>query len=69
MTKEIRSANAEGAQECDRFGHSDFGIPSDFAIRHSDLGPRFMESPHAIFAVHWDLEPMAIPHNPKKETH
>jgi len=27
------------AQECDRrFCHSDFGIPSDFAIRHSDLG-------------------------------
>jgi hypothetical protein len=39
MTKEIRSPNAEGAQECDRwFGHSDFGIPSDFVIRHSDLG-------------------------------
>src|SRR5437773_12255792 len=38
MTKEIRSPNDENPQLCGRrFRHSDFVIPSDFVIRHSDL--------------------------------
>src|SRR5439155_11593022 len=38
MTKEIRSPNVENSQLCSRrFRHSDFVIPSDFVIRHSDL--------------------------------
>ena len=38
MTKEIRSTNVENSQLCfRRFRHSDFLIPSDFVIRHSDL--------------------------------
>src|SRR5437016_4777189 len=39
MTKEIQSSNDErrlGMRSGVR--HSDFGIPSDFVIRHSDLG-------------------------------
>src|SRR5207247_692625 len=38
MTNEIRSPNVENSQFCGRqFRHSDFVIPSDFVIRHSDL--------------------------------
>jgi len=38
MTKEIRSPNVENSQLYGRrFQHSDFVIPSDFVIRHSDL--------------------------------
>src|SRR5436190_19390407 len=38
MTKEIRSPNVEDSQLCGRrFRHSDFVIPSDFVIRHSDF--------------------------------
>jgi len=38
MTNEIRSPNVENSQLCGpRFRHSDFIIPSDFVIRHSDL--------------------------------
>src|SRR6266571_9524574 len=38
MTKEIRSPNVENSQLYGRrFQHSDFVIPSDFLIRHSDL--------------------------------
>jgi hypothetical protein len=32
-----------------RIRHSDFGLPSDFVIRHSDLDRRFMESPLSFF--------------------
>ena len=39
MTKESEAQMPNDAQECDRrFCHSDFGIPLDFVIRHSDLG-------------------------------
>ena|SRR6266496_560796 len=38
MTKEIRSPNVEERSGVPRpVRHSDFGIPSDFVIRHSDL--------------------------------
>src|SRR5437867_859316 len=38
MTKEIRGPNFESSQLCGRrIRHSDFVIPSDFVIRHSDL--------------------------------
>src|SRR6266511_902420 len=38
MTKEILSPNVKNSQLCGRrFRHSDFVIPSDFVIRHSDL--------------------------------
>src|SRR6266699_3600091 len=38
MTREIRSPNVENSQLYGRrFRHSDFVIPSDFVIRHSDL--------------------------------
>jgi len=38
MTKEIRSPNVEERSGVQRpVRNSDFGIPSDFVIRHSDL--------------------------------
>jgi hypothetical protein len=41
----------KGALQCDgRIRHSDFGIPSDFVLRPSDLGRRFMESPHRFMS-------------------
>src|SRR6266704_3292331 len=46
------------AQEYDRrFRHSDFGIPSGFVIRHSDLGIALREKPLSLFRMHWDPEP------------
>jgi hypothetical protein len=44
--KEIRSPNVErgaGVRQA-VFGHSDFAIPSDLVIRHSDLKTWFPES-------------------------
>jgi len=51
---------SKGAQKCHRrFRHPDFGIPSDFVIRHSEL--RFMESPLSLLHMHEDHEPTLTP--------
>src|ERR1041385_5531140 len=56
MTKEIRSPNVErDAGVRAGFRHSD--IPSEFAIRHSDLGTAVHGEPPFLLRTHWDHEP------------
>src|ERR1051326_886840 len=56
MTKEIRSPNVErDAGVRAGFRHSD--IPSEFAIRHSDLGTAVPGEPPFLLRTHWDHEP------------
>jgi len=43
---------SKGALVCDRlFRHSDFGIPSDFVIRHSDLEIGVHGKPPFVFSA------------------
>src|SRR6266699_5641707 len=51
----------KGARVCDRrTRHSDFGIPSDFLIRHSSFGfgnCGTWRAPFRFLRMHWDHEP------------
>jgi len=57
MTKEIRSPSAEGRSGVQWLvRHSDFGIPSDFVIRHSGLRIAVHGGSPFLFEMHWDHE-------------
>jgi hypothetical protein len=60
---------SKGVRVCDRrIRDSDFGIPSDFVIRHSDFRRavhgktffafRFTGNPVSLLPIHWDHEPL-----------
>src|ERR1051325_2148156 len=62
MTNDERNPKPEWrTSEFGSFRHSDFGIPSDFGIRHSDLGTLVHAKPPSLLRMHWDHEPTPSP--------